>query len=77
MDILGTASEKSTEALLASNAWWRMVAGEAKGVNQTINTKIPECSHHSQHGKGYWLPRLENQVGWSAVISTGRQRIER
>ena len=40
------------EALFALIAWWQMVAGEARGVNQTINKKPPEHSHHSQHGKG-------------------------
>ena len=31
---------------------------EARGVNQMITAKIPERSHHSQHGKGYWLPKI-------------------
>ena len=59
----------------ASTALWRMEAGEARDVNQTRDAIIPERSYHSQPKKGYWLPRLGNQVRRMAAIFGARQRI--
>ena len=53
------------------------MAGEVRGENPMTVGKIPERSHHSQHGKGYWLPRLENLVTLLVGTSALMLQIER